>query len=632
MRDGVPRAADGEEQGVEYRPPGSGSAAGRERSAQARADRGRGAEPGAARSGRPADRVRQSADRTRQPGDRGRQPGEPADRRQPPPDRRGRAAEPAREPRERRGAAARGRTPERAARPTAARANAAAPTEKIAPRARPAAAPVADRRPRYVAGKSLVTLLSAAMVVTLGYYWKVTDDFSDDLTRANVIDGASVEKPADGAIDILMVGMDSRTDPQGNPLSKERLAELHAGVADGEVNTDTLILIRIPNDGGKATGISIPRDSYVDIPGHGKHKINSAYGRAKLQAYAGLKEDGVGGRDLEVRSNLEGAKSVIATVNKLTGATVDHYAEINLFGFADITQAIGGVEVCLNKATKDKFSGADFPAGVQTISGVPALAFVRQRHGLPNGDLDRIVRQQTFMGAMAKKVFSQDVIAPGSETLPKLQEAISKSVVLDEDWNIMQFAQQMTGITGGKVAFETIPHGTIDLQTPNDGSAIEIDPDDVRAFVRHLLTPDAPTSSAGPSSAPAGGTTEPGSTEAESKPTVNVLNGSGRTGLAADVVKTLTGKGFTEGSTGNAAARAKTVIRYATGQQDLGTMVADALGGDYTVEQDSDLGKGKVSVILGKDYTTADGFGGAPALDLGAPARAALQPAVPCIN
>ncbi|WP_308075348.1 LCP family protein, partial [Actinokineospora sp. PR83] len=527
---------------------------------------------------------------------------------------------------------ARGRAPERAARPPAARANAVAPTEKIAPRARPAA-PVTDRRPRYVAGKTLVTLLSAAMVATLGYYWKVTDDFSNDLTRANVIDGASVEKPADGAIDILMVGMDSRTDAQGNPLSKEQLAALNAGVADGEINTDTLILIRIPNDGGKATGISIPRDSYVDIPGHGKHKINSAYGRAKLQAYTGLQEDGVGGRDLEVRSNLEGAKSLIATINKLTGATIDHYAEVNLLGFYDITQAIGGVEVCLNKAVKDKFSGANFPAGVQTISGAPALAFVRQRHGLPNGDLDRIVRQQTFMGAMAKKVFSQDVIAPGSETLPKLQEAIAKSVVLDQDWNIMQFAQQMTGITGGRVTFETIPHGTIDLQTPSDGSAIEIDPDDVRAFVRHLLTPDAPTSSAGPSSAPASGTTEPGSTDADSaKPVVNVLNGSGKTGLAADVVKTLTGKGFTQGSTGNAAARAKTVIRYATGQQALGTMVADALGGDYTVEQDSDLGKGKVSVILGKDYTTADGFTGAPALDLGAPARAARQPAVPCIN
>ncbi|OLR89605.1 hypothetical protein BJP25_05255 [Actinokineospora bangkokensis] len=484
-------------------------------------------------------------------------------------------------------------------------------------------------RPRYLPGKVLVALLSAVVLATVGYYWKIQDDFADDLTRANVIDGEQVEKPPDGAVDILMVGMDSRIDAQGNPLSKEQLAALNAGVADGQVNTDTLILIRIPNDGSPATGISIPRDSYVDIPGFGKHKINSAYARAKNDAYAGLKEKGVSGRDLELQTNQAGARELIKTISTLTGATIDHYAEVNLLGFYDITNAIGGVEVCLNKAVKDSFSGANFPAGVQTIAGAPALAFVRQRHGLPNGDLDRIVRQQTFMSAMAKKVFSQDVIAPGSSTLPKLQEAIAKSVVLDQDWDVMKFAQQMIGVTGGKIQFKTIPTGRPDLPTPDDGQAIQIDPDEVRAFVQHLLNPNAPTSTA-----PTGSSSEPGSTEADStKPTVNVLNGSGRTGLAADVAKVLTGKGFTEGATGNAANRAKTVVRFATGQQAQGQMVADALGGDYAVEKDSALGKGKVTVILGKDYEETNGLTGAPLLDLGAPAKAQEQPAGPaCIN
>ena len=109
---------------------------------------------------------------------------------------------------------------------------------------------------------------------------------------------------------------------------------------------------------------------------------------------------------------------------------------------------------------------------------------MRQRHGLPNGDLDRIVRQQVFMTGMAKKVFSQDMLTPGSETLDKLRAAIQKSVVLDEDWNVIEFAQQMMNFTGGRLSFKTIPTGPIDLETPEDGS------DDSYGSDRATLTGD----------------------------------------------------------------------------------------------------------------------------------------------
>jgi LCP family protein required for cell wall assembly len=451
--------------------------------------------------------------------------------------------------------------------------------------------PTRDRS-ALTSAKTVVVVLSLLVLSVTGYYWSTLNEWEDGLTRQDVIDAAPTERPADGAIDILMVGMDSRTDAQGNPLSKELLRELSAGKVEGTLNTDTLIMIRIPNDGGKAVGISMPRDSYVDIPGYGKHKINSAYVRAKNDAMSRLRQTGQqDGAKLEVQSNLEGAKRLISTVEDLTGAEIDHYAEVNLLGFYDITNAVGGIEVCLNKAVNDNLSGAHLPAGKQTLSGAPALAFVRQRHGLPNGDLDRIVRQQVFMAGMAKKVFSKDMLTPGSETLEKLRTAVQKSVVLDQDWNVIQFAQQMMSFTGGNLEFRTIPVGSIALRT-GDGDAVEVNPRDVRDFVSGLLRGGGQPTSGAPA---------PDETPADTNVTVDVRNASGRTGLAAQVAQTLTTQGFQTGETGNATPRATTVVRFAAGEDSSGERVASALGG-VPAEVDRTVPKGHVTVLLGKDF------------------------------
>ena len=454
-------------------------------------------------------------------------------------------------------------------------------------------------RPGMTGAKTFVAILSTLVLVGTGFYWKTLEDFTDGMTTADVIDSAPVEKPADGAIDILMVGMDSRTDAQGHPLSEEQLAMLSAGESDGELNTDTLIMIRIPNDGGKAVGISLPRDSYVDLPeGYGTHKINSAYARAKNEALKDLRNKGVSDdAELQVGSNQQGARNLIATVENLTGATIDHYAEVNLLGFYDITNAIGGIDVCLNGPVDDYRSGARFPAGPQTLAGVQALAFVRQRHGLPNGDLDRIVRQQVFMSGMAKKVFSQDMLTPGSDTLDKLQAAVQKSVVLDKDWNVMQFAQQMMGFTGGNMEFKTIPVGNIALETDSDGSAVEVDPGAVKEFVQGLLGGKTKTENTG-------GGESGGGDDASSNPkiTVNVRNATNQGGLADSVATSLAEKGFVRGEIGNAEPLDSTVVRHATGEQDNADRVATELGGNPQVEEDANLPPGTVTVLLGDDY------------------------------
>jgi LCP family protein required for cell wall assembly len=501
------------------------------------------------------------------------------------------------------------------------------------PRPEPAAPPRRQPNRGLVGAKVAVAVISTLVLVGTGYYANKINNFTDGLTTADVIDAPPVEKPADGAIDILMVGMDSRTDAQGHPLSKEQLAMLNAGVSDGELNTDTLIMIRIPNDGSPVVGVSMPRDSYVKIAnGYGTHKINSAYVRAKNDAIPQLKEEGVSdAAELQVRSNQVGAKNVIETVQSLTGATIDHYAEVNLLGFYDITNAIGGIDVCLNAPVRDKYSGANFPAGPQTIMGAAALSFVRQRHGLPNGDLDRIVRQQTFMSGMARKVLSSDMLAPGSDTLDALQSAIQKSVVLDKNWNVMQFAQQMMGITGGKVEFKTIPHGTIDLKTDSDGSAVEVDPDQVKDFVTGLLGTKKDQKK---TSTPQGGD----DASKNAKITVNVRNATKQGGLAGSVADALTGEGFVRGDVGNASARPDTVVRHATGEQDSGNRVAGALGGNVQVEEDANLAAGTVTVLLGADYAgpgrsgsdseaeSGDGLAGKPLLSLSGQRSAKAQP------
>ncbi|MEV5721619.1 LCP family protein, partial [Amycolatopsis mediterranei] len=243
------------------------------------------------------------------------------------------------------------------------------------------------------AGKVVVALGSVAVLGLAGLTWS---QLKTGVTTADVIDpGQAATSPADEQ-NILLVGLDTRTDAEGNPLPQDLLDQLHAGSAsDGGDNTDTMIVVHIPAGGEGATAFSIPRDSYVQLAGgFGKHKINSAYTYAQVAEASSLRAQGVSGAQLNVRAAQAGAKNAIKTVQQLTGLTINHFASVNLVGFYSISQVIGGVPVCLKQATRDSFSGADFPAGPQTVSGKEALSFVRQRHGLPDGDLDRVKRQQ----------------------------------------------------------------------------------------------------------------------------------------------------------------------------------------------------------------------------------------------
>jgi LCP family protein required for cell wall assembly len=189
------------------------------------------------------------------------------------------------------------------------------------------------------------------------------------------------ERPAAGhGTTWLLVGSDSRQD-----LSPEQQAELTTGGDIGSSRTDTILLVHVPSFGSSTptTMVSIPRDSYVPIPGYGSDKINAAFSEG-------------------------GAPLLTQTVEQATGLRIDHYAEIGFGGFAVVVDELGGVTVCPGEPISDPLAGIDLPAGCQTLDGRNALGYVRSR-ATPRADLDRMVKQRQFMSALLHREASPAV-------------------------------------------------------------------------------------------------------------------------------------------------------------------------------------------------------------------------------
>ncbi|GAA1000839.1 LCP family protein [Nocardiopsis tropica] len=447
-------------------------------------------------------------------------------------------------------------------------------------------------------GKTTIALLAAVVLVTTGVAWTQFYQLGGDIART----GGLSNKQPDGATDILLVGTDSRTDAKGNPLTQQELARLNAGVDDGTLNTDTIILIRIPNNGKSATAISIPRDAYVAIPDQGKGKINSAFAGAANVTRDKLIAEGKPEKEAVQAGNEEGRKALQETVANLTGVSVDNYAEIGLVGFSRLTDAVGGVEVCLKRPVNDSFSGARFRAGKQTLKGPQALSFVRQRHGLPRGDLDRITRQQVFMASLANKILSAGTLTNPSK-VNQLQSAVTTSVTLDANWDVMNFAKELANLSAGSVKFATVPVVRDDGWS-DDGqqSVVVVDPKQVQAYVRSLLgdKPGSSTPAKPSSSAPAVPSVNRSAT------TVDVVNAGSTPGLASSVSTFLTGEKFQQGTTGNASSSdsstsGKSAVLASSANDQSAKAVAALLGG-LPVVANSSVQSGHVKVLLKDGY------------------------------
>jgi LCP family protein required for cell wall assembly len=325
-------------------------------------------------------------------------------------------------------------------------------------------------------------LLSVGLLVLAGYVWLTYRDINNGVTRLAIPVGDQGRRPDIDHSDenLLVVGIDDRSN-----MTDAEVKLLKVGRDGGSLNTDTMMVVHIPADGSKATLISIPRDSYVHIPGHGWNRINSAYAGGYL-AESGSTDD----------KRTAGATLLKDTVENLTGLTIDHYVQVSFMGFYDLANAIGGITINLCDTVDDTVaanggdggSGFNMTKGVHHLNPVQSLEFVRQRHNFPDGqgDLDRVRREQYFLTAAFRKVASLDIILK----LAKLGDALKRNVYIDEDLNLIDLAKQMDSLSANNIVGRTIPTTPTTIDSM---SVLQVNPARVRAFVERVINPPAHT-------------------------------------------------------------------------------------------------------------------------------------------
>lgn len=289
-----------------------------------------------------------------------------------------------------------------------------------------------SRKRRVLLVIGLVFLL--LVVGAAGLFWAKVNSYTGNVTRIPHAFPQEEKRPpkaaaAQGSLTFLLVGSDSRSEDQttGDEATGDAFKP-------GAQRTDTIMLVHLTKKRDKAYVVSIPRDSWVDIPGHGTAKVNASY-------------------------SYGGAPLLIQTVEQLTDVRVDHLAIIDFAGFKGMTSALDGVDVNVAQTTTDPRSGRTFPAGVNHLEGEAALDFVRQRYGLPRGDLDRVQRQQSFMRALMAKTVSAGTLKNPLKVDDFLQ-AVTKSVSTDDSLSggdMRSLALSLRGMRSDDVTFMTAP-------------------------------------------------------------------------------------------------------------------------------------------------------------------------------
>ena len=379
------------------------------------------------------------------------------------------------------------------------------------------------------------------------------------------------------ALNFLLVGSDSR-----EGATPEELKQFNTQQDPGK-RTDTIILVHLSPRRDKAVLVSFPRDTWVEIPGHGHNRINAAYVNGELDHKGG------------------GPALLIQTVEKLTNVYIDHYLEVDFRGFLKMVNALGGVDVCLPQAVDDKDSGLRLPAGKSHVNGSQALSFVRARHFDPTQDFGRIRRQQQFLGAMLRRATSLGILSR-PDRLYRFLDTVAKSLTVDDklSFNDMKsLAGKLRGLDPAKIVFVTAPTGR---GVRIEGKSVVL-PDEAgyAALFGSIRNDDA--IQAGASPAP----TQPPNDliVRPSRIRLRVLNGNGQNGAAGKAAQDLAAVGFQIRATGDADAStyARTIVRYGPSKADSARTVAAAIPGS-SLQLDQTLGS-VIEVVIGSDYTGA---------------------------
>lgn len=424
--------------------------------------------------------------------------------------------------------------------------------------------------------------LSAVMVVTSLSAYAAYRQLYGNIRQEDLSAQLGANRPAklNKALNFLIIGSDTRAG--SNARYGRRLVNQGA-------RSDTMILLHLSPDGEQAIGVSFPRDSVVHIPACKK-------GDTVLPPRVG---------QINESFNVGGAACTVKTIESLTQIRIDHFIQIDFAGFKNVVNALGGVEICLPHAVNDPKSKLRLPAGRHVVKGEQALAYVRVRYGFrdANGradgsDLNRIKRQQQFMGAVVRKATSSELLTNPSRLLGFLNAA-TKSITTDSELTpgvLARLAESVKGMTAGKVKFVTVPTHPY----PADPNRVQwTQPDTQQLFT--AIRNDNKVPGRDKSGGGGAGSRGRGARVSPAEVRVRVLNGAGIAGLAQRASEQLRARGFNVIEVGNAASTASgSQIRYGSGAADHAAALADLVPGARTSAQGSQ--PGVVDLVLGSDW------------------------------
>ena len=284
---------------------------------------------------------------------------------------------------------------------------------------------------------ALLIVVALLLVGSVGMYFYL----NGKLSRANVLVGYS-GRPAPGAgQNWLISGSDSR-----DGLTAAQENEFSTGHDVSGQRSDTIMVLHIPSGGGRAVLISLPRDSYVHIPGYGWNKLNAAY-------------------------SFGGPKLLAETVQDATGLYINHYMGIGFGGFVNVVDDVGGVRMCIKYPLHDVASGLNVRAGCQTLSGGEALGYVRDRHDFADQDLQRVQDQRLFLHALLSKMTSPGVMLNPFAAIPAAT-GVASTVTVDQGTNLYQLLQVAFALRNP--VSTTVPIANANYLTPA-GDAVQWD-------------------------------------------------------------------------------------------------------------------------------------------------------------
>ena len=381
---------------------------------------------------------------------------------------------------------------------------------------------------------------------------------------------------AEGSQNFLLVGSDTREGLKAGEGPQGTGEDFVTGQ-----RSDTMILVHLSKKRDVAQVVSFPRDLYVTIPAHTNeageavpermNKLNSAF------------EAG-------------GPSLLVQTLEMYSGIDINHYVEVNFNGFKKIVEAVGGVEVCLPRPAKDKLSGIDLPAGRHTLDGDTALAYVRQRHGLPRGDIDRVIRQQQFMGSVFRK-------AKGMRNPIKADRLIRagiSAVTVDKGLDLKDLAELGLAMDPSNILFSELPVVDISYNPPGPvGSTVRLDDAGAEEIFRQIREDEPPVTKTSAAPVPSDLIVRPGAIR------IRVFNGTDTQGLGRRAAADLTKVGFilVEAPGNRGVGTKQTVVRHGPSKADSARTLSAAIPGSIT-QEDPTLGR-TLEVIVGSDYSGA---------------------------